>query len=236
MPGEAESAARHPAAARGRRRAFGYGAAAAVCAVFIVVLGVTNPPRDEGVSTDRLGPDTGETVTEYLDRARDSLTGPDNSDRWALVSFTDYETAAALPGRADGTRVSQALYQVPLPRVATPLVSVQVPGSAAALSRSGDDAAWWLADRRRYSAEGTRGAQILDVSIARLRAGCACSPGVVVRAPLPALRELAGRPGIRAVEALPADAVAARYAVAPLLPDTADPIQPRPDDGPVPAG
>ncbi|MBF6351764.1 hypothetical protein IU448_22510 [Nocardia flavorosea] len=217
-------------------RALGFAAAAAVFAATVVALGIANPPVPDSISTDRLGPETGEPIAHYLDRARDSLTGADTGDRWALVSFTDYRTAAALTGLPDGVRVSQALYQVPLPRVATPLVAVQVPAGATALSRSGTDAAWQLTDRRRYTADGTRGAQVLDVSIARLRAGCACSPGLVVRAPLSRLRELAERPGIRAIQALPADAVAGRFAVAPLLPDSADPVAPPPDDGPVPAG
>ncbi len=225
-----------PTATRSGLRALAFGATAAVCAAVVVLLGIANPPAPDGVSTDRLGPDTGETIAVYLDRARASLSGTDDSDRWALVSFAGYRPAAALPGLPDGVRVSQALYQVPLPRVAAPLVAVQVPAEATALTRSGTDAAWQLADRRRYAADGTRGAQVLDVSIARLRAGCACSPGLVVRAPLSRLRELAGRPGVRAVQALPADAVAERFAVAPLLPDSADPVAPRPDDGPVPAG
>ncbi|MEU4313497.1 hypothetical protein [Nocardia sp. NPDC024068] len=225
--------------ARGGRRwsrGLGYGAAVVLCAALAVVLGVANPPRDEGVSTDRLGPEPGDTVAGYLDRARDSLAGPDDGDRWALVSFGDYRTAGELPAATTGVRVGQALYQVPVPRVATPLVAVQVPGGDTALRRSGTDAAWQLTDRLRYTVPDTRPAQILEVAANRLRAGCACAPGVVVRAPLGRLRELADRPGIRAVQALPADAVAGRFAVAPLLPDTGDPIVPPADDGPVPAG
>lgn len=225
-----------PHATRSALRALAFGTTAAVCVAVVVLLGIASPPAPDGVSTDRLGPDTGEPIADYLDRARLSLSGTDDGDRWALVSFADYGPAAALPGLSGGVRASQALYRVPLPRVATPLVAVQVPENAAALERSGTDAAWQLADRRRYTAEGTRGAQVLDVSVARLRAGCACSPGLVVRAPLSRLRELAARPGVRAVQALPADAVAERFAVAPLLPDSADPVAPRPDDGPVPAG
>lgn len=218
----------------GTLHAVALGAAAAICAVVVVVLGVTIPPAPDGVATDRLGPDTGEPIAEYLARAGDSLAG--DGDRWALVSFTGYLSPADLAERAAGVRVSRALYQVPLDRVATPLVAVQVPDSPVALARSGADAAWQLTDRRRYAAAGTRGAQVLDVSIARLHAGCACSPGLVVRASPAQLRELAGRPGIRAVQALPADAVAERFGVAPLLPDSADPVLPRPDDGPVPPG
>lgn len=236
MPGGRGPAARPPSRTRSRVRALVFGVAAAAGVALVVVLGIRYPPAADGVATDRLGPETAESIAGYLDRAHDSLSGPDDGDRWALVSFTEYRPAAALPGQLTGVRVNQALYQVPLPRVATPLVAVQVPDSPAALTRSGDDAAWRLADRRRYAADGTRGAQILDTSIARLRTGCACAPGALVRAPLPALRELADRPGIRAVQALPVDAVAERFALAPLLPDSGDPVVPPPDDGPVPPG
>ncbi|MEV0044680.1 hypothetical protein AB0H60_14540 [Nocardia rhamnosiphila] len=218
---------------RNIRRGLGYGAAAAACGVFVLALGYLIPPAEEIVSTDRLGPDQGESIAEYLDRARESLTGTDSADRWALVSFTEYRPATELHGQVGDLRIGQALYRVPLPRVATPLVAVQTPAGDIALRRSGADAAWQLADQRRYAGDD-RTARTLDVVIARLRADCACSPGVVVRAPLPRLRELAGQPGIRAVHALPADAVAGRFAVGPLLPDSPDPVSPPPDDGPVP--
>ncbi|MGW1740954.1 hypothetical protein ACWCPQ_19345 [Nocardia sp. NPDC001965] len=214
-------------------RGLAFGAAAAACGVLVVALGYLIPPAEPVVSTDRLGPDQGETVTGYLDRAHETLTGPDDGDRWALVSFTGYRPAAGLREQVGDIRIGQALYQVPLPRVATPLTAVPTPDSDIALRRSGADAAWQLADRRGYVG-GERAAQVLDVTVARLRDGCACSPGVVVRAPLSRLRELAGRPGIHAVEALPADAVAGRFAVGPLLPDSTDPVGPQPDDGPVP--
>lgn len=230
-----ESAPTPPAPARrALLRGLGSGAAVVICAVAVLLLGVANPPADDGISTDRLGPDTGETVAGYLGRARDSLSGPGDGDRWALVSFTGYRPATGLRELLGEVRVSQVLYQVPLPRVVTPLSAVQVPDSEPALTRSGRDAADQLADRRRYTVGGTRSARVLDISVARLRTDCACSPAVVVYAPLPRLRELAGRPGVRAVQALPRDAGAERFAVVPLLPDTTDPIGPPPDDGPVP--
>jgi hypothetical protein len=228
-----EVSAAMPHRPRNIRRGLGYGAAAAACGVFVLALGYLIPPAEEIVSTDRLGPDQGESIAGYLDRARESLTGADGADRWALVSFTEYRPATKLRDQVGELRVGQALYRVPLPRVATPLVAVQTPAGDVALRRSGADAAWQLADQRRYVGDD-RTARTLDVVVARLRADCACSPGVVVRAPLPRLRDLAEQPGIRAVHALPADAVAGRFAVEPLLPDSPDPVSPPPDDGPVP--
>lgn len=227
------SEAAAPSRPRRTGRGLAFGAAAAACGVFVLALGYLIPPAETVVSTDRLGPDQGEPVTEYLDRAHETLIGPDDGDRWALVSFTGYRPAVGLREQVGDIRIGQALYQVPLPGVATPLTAVQTPGSDTALRRSGIDAAWQLADQRGY-VTGERTARTLDVSIARLRDGRACSPGVVVRAPLSRLRELAARPGIRAVQALPADAVAGRFAVGPLLPDSTDPVGPPRDDGPVP--
>ncbi|GGL04194.1 hypothetical protein [Nocardia jinanensis] len=223
-----------PAPSRPRiRRGLAFGAAAAACGVFVLALGYLIPPAETVVSTDRLGPDQGEPVSEYLGRARETLTGADDGERWALVSFTEYRSAAVLRDQVGDIRIGQALYQVPLPRVATPLIAVQTPDTDTALRRSGTDAAWQLADRRRYVTDD-RSARILEVGIARLRDGSACSPGIVVRAPLSRLRELSEHPGIRAVQALPADAVAGRFAVGPLLPDSPDPVGPSPDDGPIP--
>ncbi|MGW5383707.1 hypothetical protein [Nocardia sp. NPDC003963] len=222
-----------PTAPRRIRRGLAFGAATAACGVLVLALGYLIPPAETVVTTDRLGPDQGESVREYLDRAGGTLAGSGDGARWALVSFSEYRAAAELRDQVGDIRIGQVLYQVPLPRVATPLVAVPTPDTDTALRRSGADAAWQLADRRRYMT-ADRTARILDITVARLREGCACSPGIVVHASLPRLRALGEHPGIRAVEALPADAVAGRFAVGPLLPDSPDPVGPPPDDGPVP--
>ncbi|WP_051132988.1 hypothetical protein [Nocardia paucivorans] len=220
---------------RARLRRIGIGITAGALPVLIVLLGVLNPPRPEGVFTDHLGPDQGEAVADYLARARDSLRGADDAEHWALVSFTEHRPATALPALARGLRIGQVIYHVPIERVATPLVIVPVPANERALLRSGVDAATELLDRRQRSAgPDERTTRVLDVSITRLLEGRACVVGLVVRAPLNRLRELAEQPGIRAVQALPADAVAGRFAVVPLFPTETDIVGPTPDDGPVP--
>ncbi|NEW29461.1 hypothetical protein GV790_22685 [Nocardia cyriacigeorgica] len=212
-----------------------FAAAAGVVVVVLVAVGAMQPPRSEGVSTDRLGPQQGESVAEYLARARDSLSGTDAAERWALVSFTEYQTPQRLPALAAGLRIGRVLYQVPLPRVQTQLVTVQVPATEVVVLRSAEDAAWQLLDNLRSSrAVDERTEKIVTVSVARLRAGCACAVGLVVRGTPEQLRNLATHNGIRAVEALPADAVAGAFAIVPLLPDATGVIGPAPDDGPVP--
>ncbi|CAM4353613.1 hypothetical protein NONI108955_22260 [Nocardia ninae] len=205
-------------------------AAAVALVVFIVLLGVLNPPRKDGVSTDRLGPEQGEQVADYLARARASLAGTDTADHWALVSFTEPLVPEQIPRNSGGMRISQVLYQVSIPRVQTPLVAVPVPrGDEAAVSSA--EAAAWLLPR---TVADQRAADINALSAARLRSGCACTVGLVLRGPLDSLRNLAAQNGIRAVQALPSDAVADRFGVVPLLPGQVDVVQPGPDDGPVP--
>jgi hypothetical protein len=204
-------------------------------AMLIVLLGVLNPPRPSGISTDRLGPELGQPVPDYLAQARDSLTGSDSDEHWALVSFTDNLTPGQIPAHSGGLRIGQVIHRVSIPRVHTPMVAVQVPAGDAVAVASADNAAWQLADQlQKQRVVNERATRILTVSIARLRAGCACTVGLIVRGRLPRLRELANQNGIRAVQALPADAVATSFAVVPLLPEYTDVAFPGPDDGPVP--
>ncbi|MBF6345998.1 hypothetical protein IU409_21165 [Nocardia cyriacigeorgica] len=212
-----------------------FAAAVGAAVVVLIAVGAVQPPRSEGVSTDRLGPEQGESVADYRARAQDSLAGTDAAEHWALVSFTEYRAPQYLPELAGGLRIGRVLYQVPLPRVQTQLVTVQVPATEEVVLRSAEDAAWQLLDQlRRGTVVDERTEQIITVSAARLRGGCACAVGLVVRGSMDQLRNLSERNGIRAVEALPADAVAGAFAVVPLLPDATGVIGPAPDDGPVP--
>ncbi|MFC4123569.1 hypothetical protein [Nocardia rhizosphaerae] len=219
------------AAARDRRQTMLVLGAAAVLAVVVVVLGVVNPKPSGPIATDRLGPAQGERVADYLAAAAASLDGDGTEPHWALVSFTDYLTPQQIPAAADGLRISGVIQHVPIDRVQTPILTIATPAGDEPALRSADAAAGLLATQRFRD---QRSAQIAEVAAARLRAGCPCTAGLVVRGPLPRLRELATRSGVRAVQALPADAVAGTFAVAPLLPETTDIVTPTPDDGPVP--
>ncbi|MFI5503625.1 hypothetical protein ACIA5E_31590 [Nocardia asteroides] len=207
-------------------------AAAVVLAVVIVVLGIVNPKPSTGITTDRLGPAQGERVEDYLADARASLTGGDSDQHWALVSFTDYLTPDRIPTAAGGLRISGVIQHVPIDRVQTPVITVATPASVETARNSADAAAGLLLAQQFRD---PRSAEIARVTAARLRANCACTAGIVVRGTLPQLRDLAATPGVRAVQALPADAIAGRFAVAPLLPAATGVVAPTPDDGPVPA-
>ncbi|MFC8532277.1 hypothetical protein [Nocardia sp. NPDC057227] len=199
-----------------------------------VGIGAQTPPRSTGISTDRVGPEQGEPVSEYLTRARASLERTDDAPRWALVSFTEYLPVDRVPALAGEVRVARVLEHVPLDRVQTPIVAIPVPDSASAITGAAAAAADILRDRLDRQPLDQRAAQVHEVAVARLRAGCACTAGLVVRAAPAALRELAAHSDVRAVEALPADTVADRFAVTPLLPGTDGTVRPEPDDGQVP--
>ncbi|MFD7842552.1 hypothetical protein ACFV4K_06415 [Nocardia sp. NPDC059764] len=214
------------------RRA-GIATAAVLLVVLILVLGWANPPRPGIIATDRLGPESGEQVADYLTRARKSLAGSDSGGHWALLSFTAGVTADRIPEFSAGLRVSEVDYHVWVDRVATPIIAIGVPSGEGIAVASVKSAAAQMESTTTFD---TRSTQVKDLVAARLRADCACVVGVVVHGSLSQLRTVATRPGIRAVEALPADASAAVFAVSPLLPEQREAAVPGPDDGPVPVG
>ncbi|MFI9510838.1 hypothetical protein [Nocardia sp. NPDC052566] len=212
-------------------RGIAYSVAAAGLVVFIVLLGVLIPPRQIGVSTDRLGPEQGEQVTNYLARAHDTLNQSDDAEHWALVSFTEYLTPQQIPAHSGGLRIARVIHHVPIDRVQTPVLAIPVPPGDEVAVASANAAASALSVGNTGNERTDR---VHAVSAARLRAGCACTAALLVRGPLPQLRALATQPGIRAVEALPPDAESGRFALVPLLPEQTSAILPPPDDGPVP--
>ncbi|MFC9554195.1 hypothetical protein ACFTWF_25520 [Rhodococcus sp. NPDC056960] len=206
--------------------------AAVVLLAVTVVLGLLHPVRRAPVTTDTLGPDNGELVSDYLARAARSLDETDGGDKhWALVSFTRPVTTDVVRDVAAGARVSQVLFRVPLDRVQTPLVPVSVAAGDAALARANVLAAGRV---QAVTGETDRQAQIAAVSSAELARNCACVIGAVVRGDHDALTALQSAPDVRAVEALGAGAVFGRFAVRPLLPEQTETVVPGPDDGVVP--
>lgn len=198
----------------------------------LAVVGHLNPQRQLRVGTDRLGPDSGEQVTDYLARAEASLLGNDAEPRWGSVSFDRELTAEQVGAVTTGVRISQVLFRVPVDRVQTPILTVGIPGSERSILNSTARAASQV---QQSVVAGDRASQIAALSQRRLSGGCACVVTVVVRGTSAELGEVAGRPGVRAVQALPPDAVSGKFAIEPLLPQNIDVVGPLPDDGPVPA-
>lgn len=79
-----------------------------------------------------------------------------------------------------------------------------------------------------------RAAATNALTVSRLRSGAPAIVGLLARGTPAQLRAVAEQPWVRAVEALPADAVWERFAVRPLQPQQVDAASPLPDDAPVP--
>lgn len=199
-----------------------------------LVVGFANPLPRPVVSTDSLGPDNGEIVADYVDRASASLSGLTGGDarHWALVSFAESASTEQAVQVGVGERIAQVLVRVPLDRVQTPVITISVSGSPESILGSEDAAATTL---QGSMGQWDRQSQIDAASAPRLAAGCDCVVGLIVHAAPDALRAMEATEGVRAVEALPVGATAGKFAVRALLPDYVDVVGPLPDDGPVPS-
>lgn len=171
-----------------------------VLALVVTVIALSNSDRmsrPTAVNGDSLGPETGESLDDYATRAAATLAGTDAA-RWALVTpdapvDTAGLTALFLPSAGvDDLRVSTLL-----------VGGVQWAVPEPAVGRRREDVFTAVRDRAAVSA----GVPATDVSLS--------VAGVLVHAPTAVLRDLASTPGVRAVEALPADAVYGRFAVRP---------------------
>jgi hypothetical protein len=208
--------------------------------VLVMVFGVTTwvaGQRDEPVpgGVQRLGPEAGEPVADYLRRAGASLPAG-RSSRWALVQLDSYLTLDRAAELTRGVRLSRVVFRVPLPRVQTALITRDLPGQQpvselAAAQQSA--AAERLAASR--TASDSRRAAVDAAEAAQLHRGCACVLALLVFGDGDALRTVAGRSGIRAVHAALADTSVQDLAISPLLPEQGDIAGPVPDDGPAPS-
>ena len=250
-------------------RAAGVGVLIVLALVVVLTALRTELPRSPGVMSDALGPDHGEPVAEYLDRAAASLgdegaggggestggggAGGDRADddhddhgahsassaahRWALVSAARAWTVADAEAVArDLPRVSGLMVQVPVDGVAMPVSEVVLTEPVAGESSRGPAMSRGL----ERAAEGfetdnaDRSAAAGALTATRIRAGDPAIIGLIVRAAPEQLREVARLPDVRAVEALPADAVWGRFAVRPLQPQFSTTASPLPDTAPIP--
>lgn len=204
-------------------------AALLLCAV----VGALNPLPRPGVTTDTLGPDNGDTVDEYVARGVASVDEArgDEDSHWSLVSFRSAVSPEAASRSAADVRIAQVLFRVPIERVQTQVIAVGVPGTESSVVESEDIAASRL---QGSMGQWDRQSQIDAASSTRLAAGCDCVVGIVVHATGDALARIADGADVRAVEVLPSDAIAGKFAVRALLPEYIGVIEPLPDDGPIP--
>ncbi|MFN3339053.1 MAG: hypothetical protein ACK40Z_05085 [Dietzia sp.] len=238
----------------------GVGVVIVLALVAILAALRTELPRSPGVMSDALGPENGELVEDYLARADSSLDGGSDSDhdetadedgdapRWALVTagwaWTVPEAAGVV---RELPRVSGLYVQVPVDGVAMPVTGVTLAEPVA-----GEAGREPVFDRGlRHVVERLDGDTPADpggptppdadratathaLTVSRIRSGAPAIIGLLARGTPAQLRAVAEQPWVRAVEALPADAVWERFAVRPLQPQQVDAAFPLPDDAPVP--
>ena len=207
----------------------------AALGVAVVVAGRPGEPLPV-TGVQRLGPEAGEPVADYLRRAAASLPATESGSIWALVQMEDYLTPGHATELTQGVRLSRVVLRVPLPRVQTALIIRDLPGQRPAAE---------LADALRFAAQdraavagrevpGGRSAAVAAAEATQLRDGCACVLAFLVSGDDEALQAVALRPGVRVVHAALPDTSIQDVAISPLLPEQVDTAGPVPDDGPVP--
>jgi hypothetical protein len=181
----------------------------------------------------RLGPEPGEDVGGYLARLPETLPA-DGVIAPALVQLTEEMGTADALAAVAGTTARTVVFRVPLPRVQTALRFVAledgVPVAAALDNARGRAEQAAAADAQRLTGRAAAVAAAEDRAL--LDPACRCVPAVLVDGDRAALTAVAGRAGVRAVEAAPPGTV--DPALGPLLPEQTVRADPPPDDGPVP--
>jgi hypothetical protein len=209
---------------------------ATLAALCVVLLGACGSPATTPTpGVERLGPEQGELIAEYLTRAQGTLPPADRGSVWALVQLSVHIDTASAAALADGTRVSRVVFRVPLPRVQTALVTMQVPGQRPAEELA--DAQRRAADEREQAGHRARAdgqqrlAEIAFAEAAELRAGCACVLALLVLADRGQLDSLTSQSLVRVVHAASPGTPLPSVAVSPLLPEQQGVVGPVPDDG-----
>jgi hypothetical protein len=230
---------------------------ALLCAGAVLVTAVLLRPDREPVGdptvgqVTRVGVAQGGSIPEYLGTAAGALAAPlpeAGPGTWALVSLAGYHTPEQVAELLDGAEVSLVLARVPLPGRQTEIVRIsalRLPEDA--LARMGEVAARKereAADQRSRSAALTgadpdrvelrrvydTGARVAAEEARAYRAGCACLYAAVVRGTPAALRGLAPRSGVRAVEPAPQVTRLDRTVSTPPLPEQSGTARPPADE------
>ncbi|WFE57134.1 hypothetical protein [Micromonospora sp. WMMD712] len=238
-----------------RPRALAVAALLSVAAVLAAAGWVGRHDRPAGDRTvgevTRVGVPAGGSIPAYLRAAAAELAalpaGGSPAGTYALVSFGDYLAPDRLADVLAGAEVVEVVARAPLPGRQTEIVRLRaqrlpqdlVTGMAGVAGRKDREAA----DQRARAAAAAdaelrrtyeTGALVAAGEAAAYRAGCGCAYAAVVRAAPDALRALAARPGVRAVDPAPELSRLDRTVVTPPLPEQRDVARPPADAGPTP--
>ncbi|MEU1603307.1 hypothetical protein [Micromonospora matsumotoense] len=233
------------------RRGLVTAAVLAVGAVLLTVGWAARRPEPVGDRTvgqvTRVGVLPGDSLPGYAATTRAELAAL-TAGAYALVSFDRYLAPDRLPVLLADVEVAAVVVRVPLPdrqtevvRLPAQLLPQDVTAGMADLADRKDREA---ADQRSRAADTadppTRqgyetGAQVAAREAAGYRSACACVYAAVVRADPAALRALAGRDGVRALDPAPEVTRLDRTVFLPPLPEQRDTARPPADTARPPA-
>ena len=233
-------------AAAGQRIATGFALASAASLLMIIIWTAdrnhpsetATPPAPDVV---RVGVVEGQSVPGYLDSSRGELASlPADAPTWALVSLSGYVPPGELPSVLSGSAVAQVYARAPIGHARTSVVRIaayRVPDDVVAgmlatagardqeradygrLSRDLDGAG---NDKTRLRRAYERAADTAAAEAHAYRAHCACVFAAVVHADPAALRGIAGRAEVRAVDPAPEVRRLDRVEFRPPLPEQPD--------------
>ncbi|MEW1584299.1 hypothetical protein AB0283_02460 [Micromonospora vinacea] len=207
----------------------------------------------------RVGVADGDSVPGYLRSAAADLAALPGSapsaegGTYALVTLDAYLPPQRLAAVLGDVGVSTVFGRVPLPGRQTEIVKIPalrvpddvVAGMREVAARKETEAADYRARAAAVDGDGVgerelreqyaSGAEVAAAEAAAYRTGCACVYAAVVRATPVALRGVAARPDVRAVDPAPEVYRLDRTVFTPPLPEQRDVVRPPADTGPSPA-
>ncbi|MCX5121398.1 hypothetical protein OG992_29890 [Micromonospora sp. NBC_00362] len=207
----------------------------------------------------RVGVADGDSVPGYLRSAAADLAALPASPpaaeggTYALVTLDAYLPPQRLATVLGDVGVSTVFGRVPLPGRQTEIVKIPalrvpddvVAGMEQVAARKETEAADYRARAAAVDGDGVGerelreqyvgGAEVAAAEAAAYRTGCACVYAAVVRATPVALRGVAARPDVRAVDPAPEVYRLDRTVFTPPLPEQRDVVRPPADTGPSPA-
>ncbi|MFD6567391.1 hypothetical protein [Micromonospora profundi] len=205
----------------------------------------------------RVGVAEGDSVPGYLRSAAADLAAlpsaaPTTGDgTYALVTLDEYLPPQRLAAVLADVGVSAVFGRVPLPGRQTEIVKIpalRVPddvvvGMAEVAARKDGEAADYRAKAAALGGDTAErelrqwyatSAQVASAEASAYRTGCACVYAAVVRAAPQALRQVATRPDVRAVDPAPEVSRLDRTVFTAPLPEQRDVVRPPADTGPEP--
>jgi hypothetical protein len=229
-------------AAAGQRVATGF-ALASVASLLVMVIWAADrnhPPETAPPARDvvRVGVVEGQSVPGYLHNSEGELASlTPGAPTWALVSLAGYVPPGELPSVLNGSAVAQVYARAPLPRSETRVVRIaayRVPDDVVAgmLATAGErdqeqadygrlshDLQGAGHDQARLRRAYEDAASTAAAEAHAYRAHCACVFAAVVHADPAALRGIAGRAEVRAVDPAPEVRRLDRVEFRPPLPE-----------------